>query len=184
MCLPEPPAGAPLPPGTPPPPTLDPALADTPAGRALAGSGLRFELRPSGSPRSVEEAAAFQGVPVTSILRTIVVRRAADDYLFVLVPGGRRIHWPRLRTLLGINRMTLPDAEEARAATGYERGTITPFGATHAWPIIADASLRDAGRVVLGGGRRGVTMHVEAADLLAFTGATVSDISEPAPDEG
>ena len=74
----------------------------------------------------MEEAAAFQGVPVSSILRTIVVRRAADDYLFVLVPGGRRIHWPRLRALLGVNRMTLPDAEEARAATGYERGTITP----------------------------------------------------------
>jgi Cys-tRNA(Pro) deacylase len=163
---------------------LDPALADTPAARALAGSGLRYELRPSGSPRSVEEAAAFQGVPVASILRTIVVRRAADDYLFVLVPGGRRIHWPRLRALLGVNRMTLPDAEEARAATGYERGTITPFGATHAWPIVADASLRGAGRVVLGGGRRGVTLHVDAAELLAFTGATVADISEPAPDEG
>lgn len=184
MTEPVPTPGAPLPPGTPPHPTLDPALADTPAARALAGTDLRFELRPSGSPRSVEEAAAFQGVPVTSILRTIVVRRAADDYLFVLVPGGRRIHWPRLRTLLGINRMTLPDAEEARAATGYERGTITPFGATHPWPIIADATLRDAGTVVLGGGRRGVTMHVAAADLLAFTGATVADISEPAPDEG
>lgn len=184
MTEPEPTPGAPLPPGTPPPASLDPALADTPATRALVGAGLRFELRPSGSPRSVEEAAAFQGVPVTSVLRTIVVRRGADDYLFVLVPGGRRIHWPRLRALLGVNRMTLPDAEEARAATGYERGTITPFGATHPWPIIADASLRGAGRVVLGGGRRGVTMHLDAADLLAFTGATVADISEAASGAG
>lgn len=183
MTQPEPAPTPPPPPGTPPPTSLDPALADTPAVRALAGSGLRFELRPSGSPRSVEEAAAFQGVPVTSILRTIVVRRGTDDYLFVLVPGGRRIHWPRLRALLGVNRMTLPDAAEARAATGYERGTITPFGASHPWPIIADATLRGAGKVVLGGGRRGVTMHLEAVDLLAFTGATVADISEPAPDE-
>jgi len=153
---------------------------DTPATRALAGTTLRYETRSSGSPRSVEEAAAIQGVPVSSILRTIVVRRGADDYLFVLVPGGRRIHWPRLRALLGISRMSLPDAEEARAATGYERGTITPFGAAVAWPIVADATLRDAGRVVLGGGRRGVTLHVDAAELLAFTGATVADISEPA----
>jgi len=126
----------------------------------------------------------MQGVPLASILRTIVVRRGADDYLFVLVPGGRRIAWPRLRALLGVSRISLPDAEEAREATGYERGTITPFGATRDWPIIADATLRGAGRVVLGGGRRGVTLHVEAADLLAFTGATVADVSEPAPDEG
>ncbi|MFN8623287.1 MAG: YbaK/EbsC family protein [Chloroflexota bacterium] len=163
-----------------PDPALDPALADTPAARALAGSTLRHELRPSGSPRSVEEAAAFQGVPVASILRTIVVRRATDDYLFVLVPGGRRIAWPRLRSLLGINRMTLPDADEAKAATGYERGTITPFGATRDWPIVADATLRGAGRVVLGGGRRGVTLHVDADELLAYTAATVADISDPA----
>ena len=163
---------------------LDPELADTPAARALAGPSLRHELRPSGSPRSVAEAAAFQGVPMASILRTIVVRRGADDYLFVLVPGGRRIAWPRLRSLLGISRMSLPDAEEARAATGYERGTITPFGATHAWPIVADATLRGAGRVVLGGGRRGVTLHVDADELLAFTGASVADVSEPAPDAG
>ena len=126
----------------------------------------------------------MQGVPLASILRTIVVRRGADDYLFVLVPGGRRIAWPRLRALLGVSRISLPDAEEAREATGYERGTITPFGATRDWPIIADATLRGAGRVVLGGGRRGVTLHVEAADLLAFTGATIADVSEPAPDEG
>ena len=162
----------------------DPLDLDTPATRALAGTSLRHTVRPSGSPRSVEEAAAIQGVPVSSILRTIVVRRAADDYLFVLVPGGRRIHWPRLRALLGVNRISLPDADEAREATGYERGTITPFGARVAWPVIADATLCDAGTVVLGGGRRGVTLHVDAGALIAFTGATVADISEPSPDGG
>ncbi len=108
------------------------------------GTTLRFETRPSGSPRSVEEAGAIQGVPVSSIVRTIVVRRGAHDYLFVLVPGGRRIHWPRLRALLGVSRISLPDAEEARAATGHERGTITPFGATVA-DVSEPAPMADAG---------------------------------------
>jgi Cys-tRNA(Pro)/Cys-tRNA(Cys) deacylase len=160
--------------------TSAPPHPDTPATRALAGTTLRYRLHASGAPRSVEEAAAIQGVPVASILRTIVVRRGPDDHVFVLVPGGRRIHWPRLRALLGVSRLSLPDAEAARAATGYERGTITPFGARVAWPIVADASVRDAGTVVLGGGAHGVTLHVDAAELLAFTGATVADISEPA----
>ena len=46
---------------------------------------------------------------------------------------------PKLRSHLGVKRLSLPSAAEARGATGYERGTITPFGATHAWPVIADA---------------------------------------------
>ena len=58
----------------------------------------------------------------------MVVRRGAGDHLFVLVPGDREISWPKLRALLGVNRISMPDADAAREVTGYERGTITPFG--------------------------------------------------------
>ena len=49
--------------------------------------------------------------------------------MFVLVPGDRVIAWPKLRALLGVTRLSMPDADAAKAATGYERGTITPDGA-------------------------------------------------------
>jgi len=67
---------------------------------------------------SAEESAAFQGIPLGALLRTIVVRRGEDDYLFVLVPAGRRFDWPKLRAHLGVSRMSLPDADEAQAVTG------------------------------------------------------------------
>jgi hypothetical protein len=38
--------------------------------------------------------------------------------------------------LLGVSKMKLPDAAEAFAATGYERGTITPIGSEPTWPVI------------------------------------------------
>jgi len=128
----------------------------------------------------VEESAARQGIDVGSLLRTIVVRRGADDYVFVLVPGGRQISWQKLRSHLGVNRMSLPDAEHARAATGYERGTITPFGATTAWPVIADATVSSLGRVAIGGGAHGVNLHIDASDLIAATDAVVADVTVPA----
>lgn len=74
------------------------------------------------------------------IVKTLVVRRAEDDHLFVLVPGDREISWPKLRALLGVSRLSMPDAATAKAATGYERGTITPFGSTTAWPVVADVT--------------------------------------------
>ena len=64
----------------------------------------------------------------------MVVRRGEDDHLLVLVPGDRQISWPKLRSHLGVNRLSMPPADKAREATGYERGTITPFGSTRAWP--------------------------------------------------
>ena len=101
--------------------------------------------------------------------------------MFVLVPGGRRFDWPKLRAHLGTNRLSLPDAEEARAITGYERGAITPFGALRAWPVIADASIEGRALVAIGGGARGVNVHIAPVDLVRVTGAEVVDISVPEP---
>jgi Cys-tRNA(Pro)/Cys-tRNA(Cys) deacylase len=154
--------------------------ADTPATRALEGTGLAFDLVRTDRPSSVEESARLQGIEVGNLLRTIVVRRGADDYVFVLVPGGREIDWPKLRAHLGVRRLSLPDQEEAREMTGYERGAITPFGSVRHWPVIADASVAGLNRVAIGGGGRGVNLHLRAADLLTATSAQVADISREA----
>lgn len=152
---------------------------DTPALTAIAAAGIPHRVVRSEAARSAEEAAQLQGIDLGALIRTIVVRRGEDDYLFVLVPAGRRFDWPKLRAHLGVSRMSLPDAEEARAVTGYERFTITPFGASRAWPVIADASLSGRDVVSIGGGARGVNLHLSAADLFAATEAAVVDVSQP-----
>lgn len=151
----------------------------TPALAALAGSGLAFEVVRTRPANSAEESAELQGIPLEALLRTIVVRRAADDYVFVLVPGGRRFDWPRLRAHLGVSRLSLPDADEARAVTGYERGAITPFGSSHAWPVLVDAAALAQPVVAIGGGARGVNLHLSPADLVAATDAAVVDVTTP-----
>jgi Cys-tRNA(Pro) deacylase len=126
---------------------------------------------------SAEEAAKLQGIPLDALLRTIVVRRGEDDYLFVLVPAGRRFDWPKLRAHLGVNRLSLPDAEEARQVTGYERFTITPFGASRSWPVIVDASVLAQPVVAIGGGARGVNLHLEPRKLVEGLGAEVVEVT-------
>jgi Cys-tRNA(Pro)/Cys-tRNA(Cys) deacylase len=153
---------------------------DTPGTAAARAAGIPFEIERTERPHSPEESASLQGIELGQLLRTIVVRRGADDYVFVLVPGGRRIDWPKLRAQLGTRRLALPDAEEAKDATGDERGAITPFGSSHEWPVIADASVGAPGDpVAIGGGAHGVNMHMTAADLLRATNATVADVTEP-----
>jgi Cys-tRNA(Pro)/Cys-tRNA(Cys) deacylase len=114
---------------------------ETAATRAIAAAGIDHRVVRTERAGSAEEAARLQGIPLGALLRTIVVRRGDDDYLFVLVPAGRRFDWPKLRGFLGVRRMTLPDADEARSVTGYERYTITPFGSSRPWPVVVDASV-------------------------------------------
>lgn len=153
--------------------------AETPGIVAARAAGIAFDVVRTDRPTSAEESARLQGVALEQLLRTIVVRRGADDYVFVLVPGGRQIDWPKLRAHLGVKRLALPDQDEARAATGYERGAITPFGSTIAWPVIADATIPGLARVAIGGGARGVNPHLSPADLVGAVSAGVADVTRP-----
>ena len=151
---------------------------------ALESSGIAYRVIRHGPVRSLAEAARARGVEPADVVKTMVVRRGKGDYVFVLVPGDRAISWPRLRALLGVSRLSMPDATVAREVTGYERGTITPLGSATAWPVIADERL--LGReITLGAGDHGVAVAVRAEDVLEALRATVADVTQaedaPAP---
>lgn len=147
---------------------------------ALEASGLDFEITRHGRVGSLAEAAAARGVQPRDIVKSLVVRRGEGDFLFVLVPGDREISWPLLRSLLGVNRLSMPDKDVAKDVTGYERGTITPFGSTTAWPVVADASLvgDPERRISVGAGAHGTAATVNAEAALGFLDAQVADVTE------
>ena len=159
-------------------PGAQPTEGESRAVASLDASGVRYRLTRHGPVRSLEEAAAARRVKPDQVVKTLVVRRGEDDYLFVLVPGGRQISWPKLRALLDVSRLSMPDAATAFEVTGYERGTITPFGAARAWPVVADA--RVAGRPMsIGAGAHGIAATLDGSQLVKLLGATVADVTDP-----
>lgn len=145
---------------------------------AAAARGLDIEIVGRPEAGSLHEAAELLGLPPSDIVKTLVVKRSDGSYLFALIPGGRSISWPKLRQLVGVNKLRLPEAALALAATGYERGTITPIGSTTDWPVYADVSITGR-RVAMGAGAHGFSLFVDADALIAAYGATVADISVP-----
>jgi Cys-tRNA(Pro)/Cys-tRNA(Cys) deacylase len=145
---------------------------------AASARGLTISIRERPVAKSLVEAAELLGIPPAGIVKTLVVKRSDDTYLFALVPGDRTISWPKLRAVVGVNKLQLPDPERALAATGYERGTIVPIGSSREWPIYADERIA-GGRIAMGAGAHGYSLFVEADDLIVSYGATVADISQP-----
>jgi Cys-tRNA(Pro)/Cys-tRNA(Cys) deacylase len=162
---------------------MDPDVTPAPApavAAALDELGLAHRVIVHTAPvRSLEEAATARGVEVVDVVKSLVVRRGEGDYLIVLVPGGRSLSWPKLRALLGVNRMSLPPADEAFAATGFRRGTITPLGSSTRWPVVMDEVLAERGEITLGSGVHEVAVGVAAADLVRALGAVVADVTDP-----
>jgi Cys-tRNA(Pro)/Cys-tRNA(Cys) deacylase len=150
---------------------------DAPGVVDLQRRGIPYRTIHPGHVTSVEEAAHACGVRTNQVVKTLVIRRGEGDYVLVLVPGDRSLSWPKLRALLGVNRMTLPDADEALAATGYARGTITPLGLD--LPVVADESIV-GGEITLGTGQRDTVVAVDAASVIDAYAATVADVTSRA----
>lgn len=145
---------------------------------AASARGLDIEIRERPAARSLDEAAALLGLQPSDIVKTLVVKRADDTYLFALIPGDRAISWPKLRAVVGVNKLQLPDPQRALEATGYERGTIVPIGSSTDWPVFADEAIVGT-RIAMGAGAHGYSLFVDADDLISAYGATVADISQP-----
>jgi Cys-tRNA(Pro)/Cys-tRNA(Cys) deacylase len=143
---------------------------------ALArGIVVEFVERPAAG--SLEEAAGLLGLDPSEIVKTLVVKRHDGSFLFALVPGDRQISWGKLRAVVGVNKLRMPEAAVALEATGYERGTITPLGSSTAWPVFADARIANK-RIAMGAGAHGFSAFVDADSLINGFDATVADISD------
>ena len=142
-----------------------------------AERGIQLEFVERTAARSLEEAAEILGITPADIVKSLVVKRRDGTFVFALVPGDRQIAWAKLRAVVGVNKLQLPDAGQALEATGYERGTITPLGSTTAWPVYADERIVGR-RVSMGAGEHGLSAFVDADALIAGLDATVADISE------
>ena len=138
--------------------------------------GLEVAVRTRPAASSLPEAAALLGLTSAGIAKTLVLRRSQGAYLFAVLPGDTQIAWPKLRAVVGVNKLALPDADEALAATGYARGTITPIGSRGDWPLYVDARLVGH-RVAMGAGDHGWSAFVEVDALVDAYSATVADIA-------
>ena len=145
--------------------------------------GFPHRVVTHGPADSLEEAARLRGVDPAAVIKTMVVRRSEDDYVFVLVPGDRMIDWPKVRSHLDERRLSLADGDEAFEATGYRPGTITPLSATRSWPVLADERIASRD-VSIGAGRRGWSITIHGPDLIELLTAEVVDLTRASKDAG
>jgi len=123
-----------------------------------------------GPVHSLEQAAAERGQTPAQVIRSIVFRFAADEFVMVLITGARQVSWPALRKFLDANRVTLAKPEEVLQVTGYEIGAVAPFGLPQPVRVLVDESIIRQTEVSLGSGQRSVTIILQTADLLRALG--------------
>jgi Cys-tRNA(Pro)/Cys-tRNA(Cys) deacylase len=141
-------------------------LEPPPVSKALSALGLPHSVfRHPGPVSSLEQAARERGQLPEQVIRSIVFRIGAGEFLMALVAGPAQISWPVLRSYLGQSRLSMATEEEVLAVTGYHPGAISPFGLPAPLRILADEGVFAPEEISIGSGERGVTVILKSADL-------------------
>jgi len=141
-------------------------LEQTPVSQALTALGLPHRLfRHPGPVSSLEQAARERGQSPRQVIRSIVFRIGAGDFVMVLVAGPAQVSWPALRSYLGQSRLTTATEDEVLRVTGYRPGAVSPFGLPAPLRILADENVFAPEEISIGSGERGATVIMKSADL-------------------
>ena len=152
----------------------------TPATAALQKAGVAFKLHAYDYDPDAEQiglqAAEALGVAPARLLKTLMAR-AGNDIVCVLVPSDRKLSLKKLAAAAGSKEAAMLAPAAAERATGYHVGGISPFGQKKRPRVFVDRAALGHATVVVNGGRRGLQIELDPADLVRLLDATDADLA-------
>jgi prolyl-tRNA editing enzyme YbaK/EbsC (Cys-tRNA(Pro) deacylase) len=137
-----------------------------PAANALSKLSVPYRLFRHQKPiKSLEQAASERGQKPDQVVRSILFRIWAGNFVMVLTAGPAQISWPRLRAYLGKSRLTLATEDEVLSITGYRVGAVTPLGLPRPMRILIDETVFIPAEISIGTGQLGTAIILKSADL-------------------
>lgn len=133
----------------------------------------------AGTAHFGEQAAAelaAHDVDPGLILKTLIVD-TGTELAVCCVPVTGKLSLKKAAAALGVKSVTMADPAKAQRATGYVTGGISPLGQKQRLRTVIDAGVEKQKQVYVSGGRRGLDIALDPADLALLTGAQFSAIS-------
>jgi len=152
----------------------------TPAVRAAEAAGLGFRLLEYDYDPDAEAiglaAAAALGLEPRMVFKTLIALLDGGEMVCVVIPSDARLSLKALAAAAGAKRAEMAEPAKAERATGYVIGGISPFGQRRRLRCFLDASAEGLPEIVVNGGRRGLQIATDPADLARALGARVAPL--------
>ena len=124
-----------------------------------------------------EVPARALGVPEHHIVKTLVMEDEARKPLIVLMHGDRKVSTKNLARQAGRKSIEPCNPETAQRHTGYQVGGTSPFGTRKRVPVYAERSIVELAELYINGGRRGLLVKLNSADLARALELSLVDVA-------
>ncbi len=139
----------------------------TPAVRILRERSIAFapHLYPYEEHGGAHRASEELGVPLHSVVKTLVMETDERKCFLILMHGDREVSTKQMARFLGVKRVLPAEPQTAQRQTGYLVGGISPLGTRNVLPVYAEATVLNLPVMYLNGGRRGFLISITPEDL-------------------
>lgn len=154
----------------------------TNAARMLDRAKISYEL----IPYTVDEdnlaathVAEELGEDIATVFKTLVLRGDRTGLFVCVVPGDHEVDLKAAARVSSNKKVDLIAMKELLPTTGYIRGGCSPIGMKRPLPTFIHATCMEHDKIYISAGVRGLQIAISPADLIAYTGAEVAEISHP-----
>jgi Cys-tRNA(Pro) deacylase len=152
----------------------DKHISETPATQWLKRHGVAFTEHPYDYVEhgGTAESARQLGVDEHAVVKTLVMQDERAQPLVVLMHGDKQVSTKNLARAIGAKSVEPCKLEAAQRHSGYRVGGTSPFGfKKEGVAVYIEATVLDALRIFINGGRRGYLLGIEPRVLTELLGA-------------
>ena len=114
-----------------------------------------------------------------AIAKALVIK-TDKAYLIAVVPASARVDLKKLKTALGVKKISIPDEKVMVKVFNVKPGAITAFGKLHDVETIVDKSLLKAKDVILQAGSFTDSVRMKAKDFIELEQARLANFAQKA----
>ena len=155
-------------------------IEKTNAARLLDRAKIAYELVPyrvDEEHLAATHVAEELGEDIGSVFKTLVLRGDRTGYFVCVVPADHEVDLKAAARVSGNKKADLIPMKELLPVTGYIRGGCSPIGMKKQFPPYIPPSAASLPAIYISAGVRGLQLKIAPAELIAFVGATVAEIS-------
>ena len=129
------------------------------------------------SARTAQEAANSLKCEVGAIVKSLLFR-AESSFLICLIAGDRRCSLNKLKKILHKKDVSMANADEVKANTGFSIGGVSPVAHITNLDVIVDKSLSRFRDIFAAGGHPNCVFKINYDQLIEITNGSEKEISE------
>ena len=116
---------------------------------------------------------------IETVFKTLILEGDRNGFLVCVVPGNHEVDLKAAARVSGNKKVEMLPMKELLPTTGYIRGGCSPIGMKRQLPTFIHATCMEHDKIYISAGVRGLQIAISPADLIAYTGAEVAEISHP-----